>query len=354
MAEQAQPVNRAATLATAAALAAALLMAVPQVARQGGAGDALSWLAVASAGAGLALVGLTLRPAFAQAGFWAAVAVVPVACLVLAAAPKAASLETWPVARLGAAAAAFLGWLVVARPLPGRLQYGVCCAALGVGAVFFTLWQPPPPKPVPIARHLLDLEKELTALLPGWQGRDQRLTPDVEGQVGADEYLNMDLIPPKGDFRVRVYITYNANAMSNIPHVPWVCMTNAGHKLLSTRQDGVLITSVKGKEIQPNVFMFDGGSARPEGRVLMFQYFRVGESYTWNRQLARFMATTGSLGRGSFLSQTQVFVWPDPRDPQDPTDKGSRAYQTGLDILNLLVPLLEREYYPDLSVPEGG
>jgi len=317
-------------------------------------GDPLAWPVVAAAGASLLVMGLTLWPVGVSGDVWVVAAVAPVACMVLAAAPKAVSLEAWPAARLVVAVAALLGWLLVARPLPGRLQYGVCCAVLGAGAVFFTLWQPPPPKPVPIARHLASLEKELLDRLPGWKGEEQRLTPDVEGQVGADEYLNLELTPPTGNAHVRVYITYNANAMSNIPHVPWVCMTNAGYTLLSTRQDGVVISSMKGKEIQPNVLLFDGGPGRREGRTLMFQYFRVGESYTWSRQLARFMATTGSLGRGSFLSQTQVTLWPDPNDRGDPMDKGSRAYQMGLEILNCLVPLLEREYYPDLRSPEGG
>jgi hypothetical protein len=86
----------------------------------------------------------------------------------------------------------------------------------------------------------------------------------------------------------------------------------------------------------------------------MFQYFRVGDTYTWNRQIARFLATTGSLGRGSFLSQTQVAIWLAPGDTQDPMDKSSPAYRLGLQILDLLVPLLERGYYPDLRGPEGG
>ncbi|MCX5675284.1 MAG: exosortase-associated EpsI family protein [Planctomycetota bacterium] len=287
--------------------------------------------------------------------FWVAAAAAPAACAVLCAAPEAVSQESVPVARLVATLLATVAWLVVARPLPGRLQYGVCGACLAVAALFFTWWEPPPPKAVPLARPLALLEKELMAKLPGWTGAARRMPKAIEGQVGADEYLNLDLTPPAGGARVTVYITYNANAMSQIPHVPWVCMTQAGYQLVEIRQDGVAIAGVAGREIQPNVILFEGGSGRERARALMFQYFRVGETYTWSRQLARFLATTGSLGgAGSFLSQTQVAVWLAPDDTRDPLDKNSPAYRLGLQVLELLVPLLERGYYPDLKRPGGG
>ena len=286
---------------------------------------------------------------------WVAAAAAPAACAVLCAAPEAVSQEWVPVARLAVLVAAAAAWLVVARPLPGRLQYGVCVACLAVAALFFTWWEPPPPKAVPIARPLALLEKELLAKLPGWTGADRRMPKAIEGQVGADEYLNLDLTPPGGGAHVTVYVTYNANAMSQIPHVPWVCMTQAGYQLAEIRQDGVAIAGVAGREIQPNVILFEGGSGRERARALMFQYFRVGETYTWSRQLARFLATTGSLGgAGSFLSQTQVAVWLEPGEGGDPLDKNSPAYRLGLQVLDRLVPLLERGYYPDLKRPEGG
>jgi len=294
------------------------------------------------------------NPLLPQRAWAVAAAAAPAACAVLCAAPEAVSQEWVPVARLVATLLATAAWLVVARPLPGRLQYGVCIACLAVAALFFSWWEPPPPKAVPIARHLALLEKELLAKLPGWTGEDRRMPKILEGQVGADEYLNLGLTPPGGEARVTVYITYNANAMSQIPHVPWVCMTQAGYDLKDVRQDGVAIASMPGREIQPNVLLFEGGAGRDRARALMFQYFRVGDTYTWNRQIARFLATTGSLGRGSFLSQTQVAIWLAPGDTQDPMDKSSPAYRLGLQMLNLLVPLLERGYYPDLRSPEGG
>jgi len=313
---------------------------------------AFDWIGVGAAAAGA--VCLLAASRGRAASFWVAAAVPPLVYGVLAAAPEAVSLRPWALARLGIALAASAGWLVVARALSRRLQYVVCCASLGVGATFFTWWEPPPPKPVPIARHLALLEKELLARLPGWTGEDRRMPKDIEGQVGADEYLNLDLVPPSGAERVTVYITYNANAMSQIPHVPWVCMVQAGYNVVEIRQDGVVIASMPGKEIQPNVMLFQGGTGRDQARAMMFQYFRVGETYTWSRQLARFLATTGSLGAGSFLSQTQVAVWLRPDDRQDPMDKNSPAYRLGLQVLDALVPLLERGYYPSLHDSEGG
>jgi hypothetical protein len=82
----------------------------------------------------------------------------------------------------------------------------------------------------------------------------------------------------------------------------------------------------------------------------MFQYFNVGGVYTYNREWTRVLATSGSIGQqGSFLSQTQVAIWLPPGDKEDPMAKNSAAYRMGLEFLNVLVPLLEREHYPNLG-----
>ncbi|MBM4017058.1 MAG: exosortase-associated EpsI family protein [Planctomycetes bacterium] len=304
------------------------------------------WVGAASAATGAVLLAVAVRRRDAPA--WVVVAAAPVAGALLCAAPEAVSRAAVPVLRLGVAAAAAVGWLVSARMLSGRLQYGVGCACLAAAALFFTWWEPPPPRPVPIARPLAMLRDELLGKLPGWTGEVRKLDPATEATLGADEYLNLNLAAPGGAPAVLVFVTYNANAMSQVPHVPWVCMVEGGYKLVEIRQDGVITGSVPGREIQANVILFEKGSGRERARALMMQYFRVGEEYTWNRQIARFLATSGSL-RGSFLSQTQVSIWLPPGDAQDPLEKSSAAYRTGLLILDVLVPLLEREYYPDLG-----
>jgi len=310
------------------------------------------WVDVGAAAAGMVLLGLA--GAWPQGSRWLIVAAaVPVAYLFLSAAPMAISLRAGPVVRLALAVAAVVVYVRVAAGQSHRMQYGACLGVLGSAAVFFQVWEPPPPKPLPIVKSLALLEPELLRAMPAWTGRHERLDEKIEKVLGADEYLNLNLTSPDQKTRVLVFVTYNANAMSQVPHVPWVCMVQAGFRQVDFRQDDMPIVAIPGKEIQPNVILFERGEGPGRLRALMFQYFNVGGSYTANRQVARVLSTWSSL-RGSYLSQTQVAVWLPPGDTQDPLDRGSPAYRLGAQFVNVLVPLLEKEYYPDLRGAEGG
>jgi len=344
--------RRGPALAGAGALAVALVLALVE-ALDGGAGAALAWLGVVAAATGATLLVLAARRSPSR---WIVVAAIaPITYLVLSTAPTAVTREAMPAARLLVSLAAGGAYLLVALPLASREQYGLCCGCLGMAAVFFMVWEPPPPKPVPIAKPLINLKDSLLARIPGWTGEHQKLSETMEKAVGADDYLNLKMTSPDGMYEVLVYVTYNANAMSNIPHVPWVCMTQAGFRLVTIRQDEIPHPTKPGKEIKPNVMHFEPGTGMTKQEALMFQYFNVGGQYEWNRQLARIMATSGAIGRGgSYLSQTQLAVYFPPSEGKDPLAKGGRPYQIGLEFLNAVITLLEREHYPDLSGTEGG
>jgi hypothetical protein len=331
-----------------------------------------SWIGVISAAAAAVLLVLVIRGR--PAAYWLVLAAVaPITYAILSAAPAAASLavlvvapgkaslELLPVARLLLLAGAAAAYIPVALALGGRLQYGVCCGTMAVAAVFFAQWEPPPPKPVPIAKSLATLEtavldrlnddRRKDGLAGAWKAKVETLPPEVEKALGADEYLNLQLTSPEGGYGALVFVTYNANAMSRVPHVPWVCMTQAGFTQVDMRQDDLPIVTLPDREIRTNVLLFQKG----EARALMFQYFNVGRAYTTERSIARFLATSGSIGHaGSYLSQTQIAVWLPPGSPENPMAKGSGGYGLGLRLLNILVPLLERDYYPDLHGGTGG
>ena len=286
-----------------------------------------------------------------RAWCWGAGAL-PIVYLVLYAVPGAMSGAPWPVVGLVVSLVSAGAYVGVLRQLGHRAQYGVSLGALATIGLFFQVWEPPPPRPVPLVKSLVG---NFPRTLAGWHGMHGVLDKALEEQLGVDEYLNLQLRSPAGDRQGGVFITYNANAMSNVPHVPWVCMTQAG--FVKERQDtrDIVIPTMKGKEIPVNVLYFEPKPGVNRPPALMLQYFNVGGRYTTSRELARFLGTTGSLGQeGSYLSQTQVIVWLKPDETEAPMAKDSAVYRQALMLLNEIVPLLEKEYYPDLGGAQGG
>jgi len=346
--------TREVSRAAAVTLAVVLMACAALAAASALDGRRQAWLGVGIGVAGAAVLALAVaRVAYHR---WLVVAAAgAVVYFVLSTAPPAVTREAMPLARMGAALAALGVYLWLAMPLGPMPTYGVCCTALAVAAAFFLLWEPPPPKPVPIARPLVDLEDGLLARLPGWKGKHQRLPESVEGALGADEYVNLTLTSASSPYDVLVFATYNANAMTNIPHVPWVCMTQSGYRLVTLRQDEIPHPTKVGMELKPNVILFEAGEGMPPSGALMFQYFNVGGTYEASRQLARIMATSGAIGRrGSYLAQTQVAIYLPQDEVEKAMDRESPPYRLARQVLDTVVALLEQDYYPDLHGSEGG
>jgi len=300
-------------------------------------------VAASAAGAAVLLAGALKRRCVPWA--WGA-AGLPVIYVAMQTVPRAVSGEMLEVAAFVVAAGAAVAYAWVLRGLPARAQYGTCLGMLAVAGLFFHLWEPPPPKPLPLRRSLAE---HFPRRLAGWSGEHQALDKNQEAVLGADEYLNMGLRSLDGREGM-VFITYNANAWSNIPHVPWVCMTQAGFVKTQSEERQIAIEDFPGrpgKEISINVLLFE---PKPEVRsppALMLQYFNVGGAYTASREWARVLGTSGSFThQGSYLSQTQVAVWLVAGEGGDPMAKDSEAYRMAVGLLNEVVPLLEREYYP--------
>jgi hypothetical protein len=281
-----------------------------------------------------------------------------------------AALEPLAITRFAMAVLAAGLYLAIAWRLAPRMFYGLTCGSLGAAAVFFNLWSPPPPKPVPILHPLAQTWHDaagrshtmaddlLAAMPPGWTGRHVPMDKRDEQLVGADDYLNLIMQSPDKQYAVEVYITYNADAMSNIPHVPWVCMVQGGAFELAApkRVDDTAIREIPGsfpgREVPANVLLFQPGVGHSGPNIFMFQYFNAGRNYEHDRDVARAIAAAGSHSQaGSFISQTQIRVVLPRGAGGDAMDRHSMAYGLGLRIMNLVVPLLEKDYYPDLSGP---
>jgi hypothetical protein len=307
-------------------------------------------LGASLAGAAALAVGMLDRRTASWAWGFAAL---PIVYVVLQSVPRAVSGEVRAVAAFAAAAGAAVVWAFVLRRLTARAQYVTCVGALVVVGLFFRLWEPPPPKPLPIRQSLVE---HFPRQLAGWSGEVRMLDKNTETELGADQYLNLALRLPDGREGM-AFITYNASAWSNIPHVPWVCMVQSGYVKKQAEEREIPIERFPGqpqKEIPVNVLLFEPKPGLQSPPALMLQYFNVGGTYTASREWARVLGTRGSFThRGSYLSQTQVAVWLRPGDAADPMSRGSEAYRLAVSLLNEVVPLLETEYYPKPESPGG-
>jgi len=289
-----------------------------------------------------------------QRNGWWGLAVVPLTYILMYTSSRVflGEIQAWAVAALAASLAAGAGYGFVVRRLGARVQYGQCLGTLAVVALFLQVWEPPPPRPVPIRQSLV---QHFPRTLAGWRGMHDVLDKATEEQLGADEYLNLQLVSPENDRDAGVFITYNANAKSKVPHVPWVCMENAGYIKKRGEVRDVIIDGLGKREIQVNVLFFEPKPGITRAPALMVQYFNVGGTYETSRELAIWFGAMGSRGQeGSYLSQTQVTVWLKPDETEAPMAKDSPAYRQALVLLNEIVPLLEKEYYPDLGGAQGG
>jgi hypothetical protein len=289
-----------------------------------------------------------------QRNWWWGLAVVPLTYNLMYASSRVflGEIQVWAVAALAAALAAAAGYGFVVRRLGARVQYGQCLGTLAVVALFLQVWEPPPPRSVPIRQSLV---QHFPRTLAGWRGTHVALDKATEEQLGVDAYLNLQLVSPENDRDAGVFITYNANAKSKVPHVPWVCMENAGYTKKRGEVRDVIIDGLGKREIQVNVLFFEPKPGITRAPALMVQYFNVGGTYATSRELAIWLGAMGSRGqKGSYLSQTQVTVWLKPDETEDPMAKDSTVYRQALVLLNEIAPRLEKEYYPDLGGAQGG
>jgi hypothetical protein len=313
---------------------------------------AFTWVAlVAALGGAAALAVGALGDRYAS---WAyGLAGVPIVYLCMQTVPRAVSGEAQAVAAFVVSASAAVVYVGVLRRLTARAQYMTCLGVLASVGLFFRLWEPPPPKALPLRQSLVD---HFPRELAGWSGEHRPLSTNTEKELGADEYLSLELHLPDGR-RGLIFVTYNASAWSNIPHVPWVCMEESGFEKTGSEERDVMIERFPGrprKEIPVNVLLFEPKPGVEAPPALMLQYFNVGGTYTPSRDYARMLGTRGSFTQeGSYLSQTQVAVWLAPGDRTDPMSRSSEAFGLAVRLLNEVVPLLESEYYPKLDANGG-
>jgi exosortase D (VPLPA-CTERM-specific) len=114
---------------------------------------------------------------------------------------------------------------------PSAALIGIALLTAGAAAA----WQTIPPRPLSV------VSREPLSLFPDqlgdWTaGSQQRLAPDVEKVLGADDYYSVTLSQPNTSEPVDLFIAWYRDQMDGGTHSPTVCLPGAGWEIASLDQ----------------------------------------------------------------------------------------------------------------------
>ncbi|MCK4291830.1 MAG: hypothetical protein KAY65_01430 [Planctomycetes bacterium] len=175
---------------------------------------------------------------------------------------------------------------------------------------------------------------------------------DMLDSLGTEDYIQWLLEDTEApvDSPVRrcvLFITYYERA-DRVPHVPEECYVGAGHQLLASEDTKFTIPAGAGRQVPARhlVFQNTGSGFWDAGKKFSaFYLFSVNGTYANSRDTTRLALFSSSLGKQSYFSKVEWNFL---------TTSGAKSYLSkkeaipgGEKLLAVVLPILEREYWPD-------
>jgi hypothetical protein len=174
--------------------------------------------------------------------------------------------------------------------------------------------------------------------------------PDVLKSLGTSDYVQWVLEDTKADKAdparsVMTFITYYG-LPDRVPHVPEECYLGGGFQCLATDQVMLAPDGPEGsRRWVARYLVFGSNQAGPlagGGHVPVLYLFRVNGRYAAGRDEVRIALNRNLLGRHSYFSKVELVF---NQHEGTPPDK-DQAIQTGQRLLGVLLPVLERDHWP--------
>ena len=163
--------------------------------------------------------------------------------------------------------------------------------------------------------------------------------------LGTEDYIQWILEDPREPVagaarKLLLFITYY-DVPDRVPHVPEECYTGGGYDCLDQSQLAFEI----GEGVPGRFLLFRAPSARLDpqaGQFPVVYLFRINDEYAGNRDDARLALNRGIFRRHSYFSKIELaFNQGTVAPTQDEAVAASER------LLNVLLPLLEQEHWPD-------
>lgn len=174
---------------------------------------------------------------------------------------------------------------------------------------------------------------------------------DIVRELGTEDYIqwifeDADASSDSPVRRFMLFITYYGLA-DRVPHVPEECYTGGGYQRMATDSVTLKINrpdfqrKIEGKYLVFGTAKSDFWQSSEKFPVLYF--FRVNGQYASSRDEARIALNKNLFGRSSYFCKVelvfnQTFVSP----------SREQVVEAGEKLLAVILPILEREHWPDL------
>ncbi len=175
---------------------------------------------------------------------------------------------------------------------------------------------------------------------------------DILKSLGTRDYIQWVLEDPRESIqspvrKVLLFITYYRQP-DRVPHVPEECYTGGGYQRLATNAVSFRIgASADPREIPGRYLLFDRVSHDVSFAVPQFPVvylFRVNGEYAGSRDEARMALNRNLFSKHAYFCKIELVF---NQSPTAPTREAATA--AGEKLLDVLLPLLEQEHWPDLE-----
>ncbi len=204
--------------------------------------------------------------------------------------------------------------------------------------------------PLPLKEPLDDINKE--ALGPYKVVHEMKIhNEEIEEALGTTDYIQWELEDTREpvDSSTRycsLFITYYTGKPDQVPHVPEECYTGGGNQRMGTED---LEIKFGNKEIPVRSLRFgsESGAAWSNVNFNVFYFFKVNGHYAGNRDSCRGYLQANLFSRYSYFSKVEwKFYNRSPMNTQVFPSQ-SEAVKASEKLLPVLVPLLEKDHWPD-------
>jgi hypothetical protein len=207
--------------------------------------------------------------------------------------------------------------------------------------------------PLPLKAPLDQLNR--SAMSPYTVVSDDKIhDPAMLETLGTNDYIQWIMedksVPEDSAARFcSLFITYYTGNPDQVPHVPEECYTGNGSVLDEMKGTDFQVT-VGGKPvtIPTRSLLFSGKNSDffSDYKQPVVYFFKVNGKYAGNREMCRTYLQANLLGKYSYFSKVEwkFFNFKSGRHPYPDHDE---LMQASRKMLNVVVPLLEKDHWPD-------